>query len=224
MRTKTLLAAAAVLAAGLASSMAQSSNVYSLNVVGYVNKTFLGNGKYSMIANPLNTTNNTLAGVLTVPNGTQVLKFNKAIGDYDIFTKVAFGNGWSPTVGATTSLNPGEGCLIHTPVASVDVTNTFVGEVLQATAAPLTNAMTTGYNLIGNMVPDSGPVTSIQLTNVPNGSQLLKLDTAIQDFAPFTKVAFGSGWSPSVPNIDVGEGFFINANAGFNWVRTFTVQ
>src|SRR5207249_3273515 len=44
MRTKTLLAAAAMLAAGFASSMAQS-NVYSLNVVGYVNRVIPGPSK-----------------------------------------------------------------------------------------------------------------------------------------------------------------------------------
>ena len=59
MRTKVLLCAAA-LAASLASSMAQ--NVYSLNVVGYYNVTIPQNGLY-MIANQLNTTNNTLDNV-----------------------------------------------------------------------------------------------------------------------------------------------------------------
>ena len=62
MRTKTLILAAALTAAGLASSLAQS-NVYSLNVVGYVNKTLTGGSLFSVVNNPLNTTNNTLAGI-----------------------------------------------------------------------------------------------------------------------------------------------------------------
>src|ERR1043165_8066346 len=57
MRTKTLVCAA-ILAAGLASSMAQS-NVYSLNVVGYYNVVIPGGTKV-MVANQLNTTNKPL--------------------------------------------------------------------------------------------------------------------------------------------------------------------
>jgi hypothetical protein len=223
MRTK-LLVAAAITAAGLATSMAQS-NVYSLNVVGYVNKVFLGTGQYSMIANPLNSTNNTIGGVLAVPTGTQVLKFDPNLGDYVTYTKVVFGNGWSPPAGATVSLAPGEGVLVKSPGASGDITNTFVGEVLQGS---LTNTYAVGYNLSGNKVPDSGLVTTLGLTSpaVPNGTQLLKFDPNIQDYATFTKVIFGAGWSPSVPSLDVGEGFFIKNNGGspFDWVRNFTVQ
>src|ERR1700730_12330845 len=55
MRTKTLVCAAALMAAGVATSMAQS-NVYSLNVVGYINITFPAN-KYTLTANQLVQTN-----------------------------------------------------------------------------------------------------------------------------------------------------------------------
>src|SRR6266498_284074 len=61
MRTKTLLLMAALTIAGVASSFAQ---VYSQNIVGYVT-TPVTKSVYKMIANPLNTTNNTIAGVLT---------------------------------------------------------------------------------------------------------------------------------------------------------------
>src|SRR5439155_14751749 len=64
MRTKTLLCAA-TLAAGLASSMAQS-NVYSLNVVGYYN-VVIPAGQKRLIVNQLNTTNNTLVNILPGP-------------------------------------------------------------------------------------------------------------------------------------------------------------
>jgi hypothetical protein len=220
MRTKTLLAAAAMLAAGLASSLAQS-NVYSLNVVGYVNKTIIGGSKYSAVANPLTTSSNTLGGLLTgtLPTGSQVLKFNTGTADYDIYNRVAFGNGWSPASGATTSMNPGEGVLIFVTAAG-NVTNTFVGEVLQGT---LTNPFVTGYQQKGNMVPDSGSVTNLGFVP-PNSSQLLKWNPAVQDFDIFNKVIFGSGWSPSVPNLEVAESFLLLAPSPFNWVRNFTVQ
>jgi hypothetical protein len=68
MRTKTLLIAAATLAVGAASSMAQVT--YSQNVVGYVNMT-INAGKYEVVANTLingsdvNQTNNNINAVLT---------------------------------------------------------------------------------------------------------------------------------------------------------------
>ncbi len=77
MRTKTLFIVAAALAAGLATSVAQQ-NVYSQNVVGYVNKVFTGGGNYTAIANPLNTTNNTLAGLL----GGSYRKFGAEVGHW----------------------------------------------------------------------------------------------------------------------------------------------
>jgi len=52
MRTKTLLCLAALTAAGVTASMAQSSNVYSLNIVGYAN-IGIGGGN-SLLANPFN--------------------------------------------------------------------------------------------------------------------------------------------------------------------------
>lgn len=229
MRTK-LLAAAAIFAAGLASSMAQS-NVYSLNVVGYVNKTLIGAGDYTAIANPLNTTNNSLAGLfggagVGLPATSRVLKWNTTIADFDVYTKTAFGTGWSGpgATPAATSLNPGEGCLVLTPAASGDITNTFVGEVLQGTQ---TVPMIAGYQLVGNKIPDSGPVTSLQLTNVPATSRLLKWNTAAQDWDIFTKTAFGTGWSGPLgttpPSLDVGEGFMLNAASPFDWIRNFTI-
>jgi hypothetical protein len=198
--------------------MAQS-NVYSLNVVGYVNKVFTGGGKYSAVANPLNTSSNTLGSLLgTLPPGSLVLKWNAAIADYDTYLKQGFGIGWNPASGVTTSLNPGEGVLIH--IDGADLTNTFVGEVLQGT---LTTSFGTGYTLVGNQVPDSGPVNTLGLGPNP-GDLLLKWNLVTQDFDPFLKTGFGIGWSPSVPSIDVAEGFFINAGSPTNWVRNFTVQ
>src|SRR5688572_12147371 len=82
MRTKTLLIAAALGGASIASSMAQ---VYSANAVGYVNLS-LGAG-YTIIANPLNGTNNNLNTILPLPDsadGTQIYRFNPVTQEYTI--------------------------------------------------------------------------------------------------------------------------------------------
>jgi hypothetical protein len=226
MRTKTLLAAAAMMAAGLASSLAQS-NVYSLNVVGYVNRVIPGPGKYSMLANPLNSTSNTLGGLLTgsLPVGAQVLVFNSATVDYDTYTRVAFGTGWSPPAGSAVDLSPGKGVLILTPGTGGDVTNTFVGEVLQGS---LSHAIGTGYTFLGNKVPDTGTVTALGLTPVlSTGNQIGQMNVAIQDFDVSTRTGFPPFWSGpnGVPTINVADGFYISSSsAPTNWVRNFTVQ
>src|SRR5262245_46238811 len=64
MRTKTLLLTAAALTAGVLSSFAQSSNVYSVNVVGYINVTVAANG-YTFLANQLTNSGNSVNTVLT---------------------------------------------------------------------------------------------------------------------------------------------------------------
>src|SRR2546427_12593550 len=92
MRTKTLLLTAALTAAGALSSMAQ---VYSVNIVGYINLT-IPKG-FSMIANQLNASpDNTLATVLaSVPENTTVYKFNAVAGHYDSSNFSADNPGWT---------------------------------------------------------------------------------------------------------------------------------
>src|SRR5687767_7867980 len=118
MRTKALLLSAALFAAGLTVSTAQS--VYSVNAVGYVNLS-LPTG-YSMIANPLNTTNNTIGSLLTdLPNFSNLLKWTGS--GFNVAT-FAFGAWDQPNI----TLNPGEGAFVNLGSAA---TLTFVGEVMQ---------------------------------------------------------------------------------------------
>lgn len=204
MRTK-LLAAAAILAAGVASSMAQS-NVYSLNVVGYVNKPVPAN--YSLLANPLSATNNSLNTILAgAPNGTVVLRWNGSGFD----SSTLFFGAWTPNL----TLNPGEGFFINP--GPTGFTNTFVGEVMQGA---LSNSIPAGYSLRASQVPQAADVTALDLTdNLGNGDVILKwTGSAYSSYTLF----FGA-WNPSIPTLEVGESFFINAGAPSAWIRNFTV-
>src|SRR5690349_5348482 len=119
MRTKTLLAA--ILVAGVAASAVAQSNVYSLNVVGYYNVVTPANKKI-MLGNQLDTTNNTLAGIIpNPPPSSQFFKFNGGFAAYS-FDDVDLV--WLPN--GTVSLAPGEGGFFISPV---NTTLTFVGEV-----------------------------------------------------------------------------------------------
>src|SRR6516162_592977 len=75
---KTLLIAAAALAAGVISTQAQ---VYSQNIVGYCNVTLQGGGHYTLCASPFddgkgNSGTNWLDPNGTIPNKAQILTWN----------------------------------------------------------------------------------------------------------------------------------------------------
>src|SRR5690349_19778228 len=91
MRITALLSAAGILAAGTATSIAQT--VYSVNTVGVVS-TIPSNGNYVCICNPLTNTSvaNTLGNLIgtNLPVGGKVLKWNYAAVHFDIYTRVSF--------------------------------------------------------------------------------------------------------------------------------------
>src|SRR5436190_4799543 len=102
MRTKTLFLMAAAIAAGLVSSFAQSSNVYSVNVVGYINVTTPPG--FSMIDNQLSVSNNTLGDVLGNANSgpvlqdCQVLKYDKVHANYSLDVYDQGVPGWADAI------------------------------------------------------------------------------------------------------------------------------
>jgi hypothetical protein len=221
MRTKVLLCAAA-LAASLASSMAQS-NVYSLNVVGYYNIT-LGAGQKVMIANQLNTTNNTIGSLLAPPmvsNGDHLFKYS---GGFVAYAYSTDDGQWDPDPNAT--MNPGESAFY---VAAQNTTLTFVGEVMQGS---LTNTLPINTKVLrSSIVPQSGGISSVLGVPFDNGDHLFVYNPA-QNSGPYVAYAYSTDdgqWDPQEPIINVGQGFFyvksptaLPANA--NWVRNFTVQ
>jgi hypothetical protein len=205
MRTKTVLLTAAVIAAGIGASQAQ---VYSVNAVGYVNANIpIG---YTLVANPLNTTNNTIGNLLqNVPNFCNFLKFNGT--SFDVATYI-FGAWDTPEI----TLAPGEGGFINTDTA---FSITWVGEVMQGN---LTNSIPTGYSVRASQVPQSGGVSSVLgLSSLGTFDNLLKWNGNSYDV--YT-VLPGGGWDPSEPVISVGEAFFLNTGASTQWTRSFSVN
>jgi len=218
MRIKTLLCLAA-LTAGVATSMAQS-NVYSLNVVGYVN-VVCSNG-FTLVNTPLVPTNNGIVSLLDayVPNGGAVYTFSG--GNFKTITKDEFDGTWSVPA---TQLPNGKGYFIRNPFATA-FTVTYVGEVPQGS---LTNNPGSGYTLLGSQVPQAGFVQSDLGVSSGNGDQVLRF--ANGNFITYTKDEFDGTWSgPGAnsaggPPLKVGEGFFYrNLSGSATWVRTFTVQ
>ncbi len=216
MRTKALLCAAA-LAAGAVTSMAQS-NVYSVNVVGYVNYAFVPG--FNLAANPLNAATNKLSALMSganVPDNTLVYLWDTTI--QDISATIPTFNAASKTWAPDYAIAPGQGFFVFAPA---NFTNTWVGDVLQGS---ITNTIKGSFNSIASPVPIGGDV-SVVLTNMPavDNDLAMKWDTTAQDFTTVsTYSAATKVWAPPV-NFNVGEGIFYFYNGtSAQWVRNFTV-
>ena len=227
MRTKALLLTAALGLASVATSMAQ---VYSVNVVGYINVPVPATG-FALIANQLNASpNNSLNSVLTgnIETESQVLKFanNNYLADiYDGSAWVDFNTG----AASTTTVAPGEGFFFYNAGTARSIT--LVGEVrignnLNVTTPP------GQFNLMSSIVPQD--LTLDAASGFPTGAaatenQFISYNAATQGYNPIKVydgaqwVDFDSGATVPTPSVVVGQGFFFyNAGSAASvWSRNF---
>jgi hypothetical protein len=225
MRTKTFLLSAAVLAAGLSATMAQS--VFSVNAVGYVNVPLVPG--FQIVANPLNNSNNLLSVILpSVANNTTVYRFNPTNQTF-LNASTFFVDPGPPEVGVwfpDATLIPGEGAFFSSAVAQ---TLTFVGEVPQGS---LSNPLPQNYSLRSSIVPQSGGITSVLGLTAENNDTVYFFNPATQTYGPALTYFVDPGpppvgvWFPSEPSPAVGQGFWFKNNTGTarNWTRTFSVN
>jgi hypothetical protein len=222
MRTKTLLLTAALSAAGIATSMAQ---VYSVNAVGYVNTTLLPG--FNLVSNPLdNTTGNTIQNLFGTgfqggtPPGTIVYHFDPVTDAFVSAVYDPFDLVFTPAAAANTVIDPGNGVFLFLP-GNANATCTFVGEVPQG--ARSNTPIPQGFSIKASAVPQAGPVTTLQFPGAP-GDILYKWNATTDAYQTFTFDPFDNVWTPSVPNIEVGEAFFILKAAASTWTRDFDVN
>ena len=225
MRTKALFCAAA-LAAGVATSMAQS-NVYSLNVVGYVNVAVPDSSVgFVMVCNPLSQATNDLNHIIpNPPDSTTVFRWdvvNQGLDGNTVPTYSAGSQSWIPN----SIINPGEGFILGS--GGGPFTNTFVGNVLQgALSLPVTG--NGNANMIGSMVPVSGGLLTNVLAQYPasDSDNVFLWDVVNQGLDGNTIPTYSAGsgaWIPDA-NIAVGQGFILSRAAGpVTYTRNFTVQ
>jgi hypothetical protein len=214
MRTKALLLTAALGVAGIASSMAQT--VYSVNIVGYINKT-IPNG-LALFANQLNhTPNNGVATVIGTPNGTvRVSKFNPAAGNFQVAVFDPDTGGWNDPDNIT--LNPGQGAYIDN-VTGAPLPLTFVGEVQLTSSLNIHN----GLDIYSSVLPQAGDLNALQFP-VPTGSiRLLKFNGT--GFDQFIFDPDSGGWNPNVPTLAIADAFWVDNTSGapMTWARSFPV-
>lgn len=209
---------------GSVSLMAQTTNVYSLNVVGYVNVTL--EPGYNIITCPLmSSPDNTLNTLF--PDGTGTYKgwqfyfFTGGVGytGTDTGGKAGYANG------GTNTISPGQAAFVYNS-GTTALTNTFVGTV---PSGSITNTLAPGYNLVGSVLPVSGDLVTNTLTTLTTGTKgdlIYIFDAATQSY-PGQLVAGKTGvWSPNDPSVSIGEGFFYyNAQTTpETWVENFSVS
>jgi hypothetical protein len=224
MRTKALLGLAA-LAVGLSTSVAQ--NVYSLNVVGYVNVS-LQAGKLHFLSLPVapvdgnfNVTNTI---VLSDAQDTAVL-FNWAGTQWNPDPPVWYaGAGWFNSAGTDTIVSNGAAFFISSKAAT---TLTFVGQVPQGAIAYNIPA---GLSTLANKVPVSANFPGLTV-----GNDTDTMFTWVQANQAWTSDPWvfyaGSGWFTSTLGDGTGaplnpsEGvFYVNHGTAVPFTQNFTVQ
>jgi len=218
MRTKALLGLA-VLAASAATCLAQ--NVYSLNIVGYVNVT-VPKGAYSLVANPLvpNGQNYSISNIMTLTdNDVDTLVYKLGSGGYTICTWYGTEAGWDPLV----DLNLGEAFFVK---PAQDLTLTFVGEVKTGT---ITGTIPAGASLQANSVPVTEPWPGKNVGNVDDTIFTWGGSTWANNIWTYYGTTDGwldnAGVQPEGPTLAPGSGVaYVNKGAPINWTRTFTVN
>jgi len=220
MRTKTLLLIAAVGAAGAATSMAQ---VFSVNAVGYVNKT-IPKGQFSMVTNPLKAATNTVNALFQpVPPGFQVFVYTPGKG-FDVGTFDDLEGSFIPASVGNAVINPGHGVFVKNPTAA-DVTITFVGEVPQGT---LTTPLVPGLQIVGSQVPQAGTASDLGLPNTTEegmtpGDQVYQF-TGPGGYYVSTFDDLENNYVPPLKPLEVGEAVFVKLAKANSWNRTFSVN
>jgi hypothetical protein len=224
---KTLLIAAAALAAGVISSQAQ---VYSQNVVGYVNigltNTGAANGTYAMICNQLDAdgtgTNNSIYNVVgtNLPPNTQVLCWNPALGTFTS-TKLTAAGKWSVNNQiVTNAMNPGSGFFINCPLAAGIGTNiTVVGSVIQGTNL---YSISTGYQIVAPSGPIAGGIVSTNGYAPTKNDQVLIWNPSLGTYQSHKYT--GTTWTGGEPTYSVGQAFFLNAAEANVWTNILNIQ
>ncbi len=247
MRTKVLLGLAA-LAAGVATSMAQS-NVYSLNIVGYVNVA-LPKG-FSFQSNPLD------AGVT---NGANEV-YNNSTGQYD-FCEIHQWNGTGYTISVFDSstddtstgftdrpgnpvkppvLSSGQGYLFNVVNGSPVTNATYVGNVRVGTNS--TAYANSSLTAVGSALPLSGGIsTALGMNNSAGAFDFAEIEQAVRSGTQITgfKISvFDSSTDDTStgftdrpgnpvpePQVALGEGFYFHNASGhaITWTQVLLNQ
>jgi len=222
----TVIALASIVARG---------QVYSENVMGYVNITT--SPGYSLLANPLSAgITNGANELMPVQDGAVFLTF--VDGHYHYYGYDSGYEGWIDAYGTQTSpprLPPGQGFWCFNPAATAQ-TITFVGEVIPRPGTTNVMSLPAGYSLIGTpmavseqlgrfLTSGNPPVPGSVNMPIADGMVILSYIGGHFDYDGYDSGS--GGWISQEeysypPTILVGHGYFyFNPLAGpINWLQT----
>ena len=164
----------------------------------------IGTG-YSMIANPLSRGGNTVAEVLSsVPNGTQLYKYNPA--NRAFINNVFQAGNWS---NPSQTLSPGEGAFIYNTSGSV-ISLTFTGG-LQINNSPL--PLGAGMNFLSAWYPRTGRISEIVNSAPVEGDRLYRFDNGSGNYLIYSYDSEFGGWGDSEPIVRAGSSFYYFKNS-----------
>jgi hypothetical protein len=194
--------------------MAQA--VYSVNIVGYVNKT-IPRG-FSMVADQLKASpDNKITTVLPAPPD-QTEAYFFVGGAYRVVTFID-GIGWDgDPADLNLTLAPGNGAFINAPSA---FTATFVGEVLTGSVDV---SVKSGFSIVSSAIPQAGQLETDLKFQPLDGDEVYKWNGATFDVFTFL---LGIGWESNgtagEPVFAVGDSFFANSPGSNSrvWNRVF---
>jgi len=239
MKAKTLLIAAAALAAGVISSQAQ---VYSQNIVGYVNASTAVGGTFALtvpfvvgVSNGANEVWPLVSpGNPSIPDGSELLLWTgSAYTAYfsDSGSSSLWDDGNQVPITQAPVLPVGKAFFL---LPAAGTTNTFVGAVAVNTGTTNTMPLAVGGTyFVAPVVPYGGSITNgtaagggpaLSSNNgLPDGSELL-IWTGNSYTAYFSDSGSASLWDDgnqvpiaNAPTVSVGQGFFLLPAANFNW-------
>ena len=242
MRTKTLLIAAAAMAVGVATSMAQTT--YSQNIVGYANVPTSTAGNYYMVTVPftMGVSNgvNEVFGT-TLPDFSEVITYDVPSQSYNI----ALYDSTQPTPGTSWYQSDDNTPLTTLPKVPVGagffllpagaLTNTFAGSIPTAPGNSTNQVLSTAgnYYMVGSQIPYAGFVTnsSLNMVGLPDFTEVLTYDVPSQSYVialyDSTQPTPGDSWYLSddntpgpCPTVSVGQGFFVLPAGSYTWTQT----
>jgi hypothetical protein len=215
MRTKTLALTTVMGVASIAAAVAQTTPVYSVNAVGYINVDVPP--KYSLIANQLNAADSTVATLFpSVPGGTTIFKFDNA---KNSFSQNQYDSDFKEWSSPTQTLIPGEGAFILNPTTN-KFTVTFVGEVPQGDVSINIPA---GYSILSSKVPQAGDIQKDLGYTPAGGDTVYMFDSTKQSYQTFQYDSDFQEWT-APPVVKVGQAFFMLKKTAGKWTRTFSVN
>ncbi|HZQ45755.1 MAG TPA: fibronectin type III domain-containing protein [Verrucomicrobiae bacterium] len=201
---RSLFIVGTVNATSIANALA--SNHFVPNVVGFVNVS--APPGFSLIANPFNTTNNTLAALLPgVPNGSRLAKY--IIGQGYV-TNVFSGGVWNAGV---TTLNPGEGGFFGNPTQT-NLPLAFLGQVLQG---KLTNSLPAGNSICAPIIPLASALSTLPANN--NDTVQCYVNGKWTTYTSILGIWSGTPALTFIP----GGAFLMNKSSAANWIESFSI-